>query len=465
MIRPSSPDSRAYKLKLAGYGLFYFTFFSYGIIADMQQWWPSSMFRDAMEYYKATQEKNRMIRTVKSKPDLVSSLSIESILSKAKVDIIDGTRSEPGLTLVCGGTDACALVDAFGQMRQVWKLPFSNVWAHPPHIPKPVPDIMTLIHDGEVFPNGDLLAIYHGEGDTPYGYGLVKMDKKSHVIWKLPLNTHHDVYVANNGTIYTLAQKYQPNHIPELDGKYASPLLFDTIEIVSPDGESKDSIPVLDAFMGTPYEQVLYQKFNPFYTKTGDYTHSNSVMVLEDNIANKFPMFKAGQILVSLRNQNTLAVIDPETRKVVWAVEGIWKLQHEAGFLPNGHILLVDNNGYSNGYNEANNNEDPNQDDDQRASRILEIDPATGGVAWHFNGSADEYFYTKFRGTVQKLANGNYFVTSTAPAHKLMEITPDKEVVWRYTTFPKQEKVKSNNMFKAARIPFEFFDKDFLDSI
>ncbi|NJR76693.1 MAG: hypothetical protein HC773_30360, partial [Scytonema sp. CRU_2_7] len=44
-------------------------------------------------------------------------------------------------------------------------------------------------------PNGDLLVIYEGVGDTPWGYGLAKFDRDSNVVWKYLEQVHHDVEV------------------------------------------------------------------------------------------------------------------------------------------------------------------------------------------------------------------------------------------------------------------------------
>jgi hypothetical protein len=42
---------------------------------------------------------------------------------------------------------------------------------------------MILMDKARLLPNGDLLAIYAAAGDTPWGYGMVKMDRDSKVIW------------------------------------------------------------------------------------------------------------------------------------------------------------------------------------------------------------------------------------------------------------------------------------------
>ena len=46
-----------------------------------------------------------------------------------------------------------------------------------------------------------------------------------------------------------------------------------------------------------------------------------------------------------MREIHTVAVIDPELEKVIWALTGMWKYQHEPRLLENGNLLLFDNRG------------------------------------------------------------------------------------------------------------------------
>ncbi len=431
--------------KIAGFCLFGIASALYGVAASDNGWWPATIFEQAFEGYAAQQLKAKNIAKVTAHPEIEKLHSVDNIATHAET--IDPTQMSPGNTLICFGIDAAILIDANGNTIHKWYLPYSQAWPNPPHVPAPVPDMLTFFIDAEAFPNGDLLAIYHAYDDTPYGYGMVKMDKDSKVIWKLNLNAHHDMYVAHDNRIYTLTQEYQDNNfLPQLS-YYQSPFLTDSIRILSPDGALLDTIPVVAAFMGTPYEQMLYRKFEPMAYKTNDYTHTNSVMVLENDIAAKFPMFKPGQILVSVRNLETLAVIDPETRKVVWAMRGIWKAQHEAQFMDNGNIMLFDNQGYDDG-----------SVGEERRSRVMEVNPATGEIPWAYTGDAHQKFYSSYRGSEQILPNGNVMAMETFPGHQLLEVTPDQEVVWRFSVKADEGKLVTNGMFKAHRYPRGYFD-------
>ncbi len=51
-----------------------------------------------------------------------------------------------------------------------------------------------------LYPNGDLLAIYEG-------FGLIKIDKNSHLLWANPLRFHHDLWIdPASGDIWALSR-------------------------------------------------------------------------------------------------------------------------------------------------------------------------------------------------------------------------------------------------------------------
>jgi hypothetical protein len=143
----------------------------------------------------------------------------------------------------------------------------------------------------------------------------------------------------------------------------------------------------------------------------GDFIHANSVKVLGRTLAPKFPLFKPGQVLISLRNLDTLAVVDTHKRSVVWAARGIWRSQHDAEFLDNGHLLLYDNSGSIKG------------------CRILEYDPLTQAVPWAYANENSTAFIPLNRGMKQRLPNDNTLIVDPDNG-RMFEVTRGKELVW-----------------------------------
>ena len=330
----------------------------------------------------------------------------------------DGTCDGFTLYTTTAGSSA-KLIDMRGDVVHRWALPFRKAWPHAPHIPDPLPDEQVQWFRCRLFPNGDLLAIYHAEGDTPFGYGLVKVDKDSNRLWAYPACVHHDLDVDDDGVIYTLVQKIESKPPPGLE-RLPEPFIADSVAVLSPEGRELETVPVLEAFRDSPYAPLLLAALDvPMNPKDlpanrdpkGDLLHVNSVKVLRRDLATKFPLFRPGQVLISLRSPSLIAVLDLHTRSVVWAARGVWQSQHDAEFLENGHILLYDNCGSG------------------RGSRVLEYDPATQAVPWVYANEHSDAFRAASRGMKQRLPNGNTLITD--PDHwMLYEVTPSKELVW-----------------------------------
>lgn len=346
----------------------------------------------------------------------------------------DRERAYPGYTLISirYGEEAF-LLDMEGNIAHHWKMPYRKAWPNPTHVNIAVRSRLYL-ETAHVYPNGDLLAQYSSMGDTPYGYGLVKMDKNSNVLWTYDNNTHHSFYIdEQNGEIYILAHSIVKDPVPGFEW-LNYPLLADYVVRLSPDGKELDRIPLLEAFHKSGYELMFYRP------RVGedkwDVLHSNSVMKLEPSIAASFPMFKAGQLIISMRGLNAVGVLDPQTRKFVWVYGGDMRWQHDAHFLPNGHILLLDNLGH--------------HDSGKTFSRVIEFDPANLKSAWYYAGSPDEPFHTLAYGRVQRLPNGNTLITESWKS-RVFEVAPDKQIVWSYSLKNKRTKVDVENAITTGR--------------
>ena len=87
-----------------------------------------------------------------------------------------------------------------------------------------------------------------------------------------------------------------------------------------------------------------------------DIMHTNTLKVLDGEAEHLLPAFKAGNILVSMRELHMIAVLDLAEEKFVWhlasggplGVDGrisrlSFRSQHDPKILPNGNMLLFDN--------------------------------------------------------------------------------------------------------------------------
>ena len=112
----------------------------------------------------------------------------------------DASRAAAGLTLYSSGHGATAvLIDMDGGVVHEWSRPYRGVWEKGGAVQDPVPEHQIYFRKASLLPDGDLLAVYEGAGDTPWGYGLVRLDRASNVVWKnLERHFHHDFDVGSD---------------------------------------------------------------------------------------------------------------------------------------------------------------------------------------------------------------------------------------------------------------------------
>jgi hypothetical protein len=325
-------------------------------------------------------------------------------------DVDEPSKTFDGFTLFTTDSGAQAtLINMRGQVVHKWEAPFSRVWPNPQHVREPVPDDKIYLFCCHLYPDGSLLAVYHGTGDTPYGYGLAKIDKDSKVLWTYSANVHHAVDVGEDGTIYVLSHEII-HEMPRGLEYLHTPALVGNLVLLSPGGQELQKISLLEALRDSPYALYLGSRVGGDQVEW-DILHSNSVEVLRSNLAQHFPLFKAGQVLISIRELDSIAVLDPKTRSIAWAAHGPWRGQHDPHFLANGRILIFDNRGCP------------------KESRVLEYDPRTQACPWSYSSEGSPPFQSLMQGRSQRLPNGNTLIVNSQGG-VLMEVTPGKELVW-----------------------------------
>ena len=317
---------------------------------------------------------------------------------KKGVSVYDEDLSWNGYNFfVSGHSPKAFLMDMRGNILHEWGISHKEAWPGP--LPLYVPEkALAWLRRAHLFENGDIVAIFEG-------LGMVKLDKDSNLLWARSGRMHHDLYVADNGDIYTLTRRKRDTceQFP-----LKASILEDFITILSPEGEEIKSISILEAFLNSEYASTL-----AFMEREGDCLHTNTIELLDSRDAEKIPVFKAGHVLISINHLNTIAVIDPETEKVTWALSGMWMNQHEPRICPNGNLILFDNRGY------------------KSHSKIIEFNPLTQEVAWTYKADPPEDFYSAEMGTCQRLANGNTLITESNHG-RAFEVTPDNQIVWEF---------------------------------
>lgn len=334
-----------------------------------------------------------------------------------------------------GSGSEAFLIDMRGELVHRWQTPVWQTRLYEPGATDAhdkVHNFKPAFYGLHLHAEGSLLAVSHGAPPVG-GCRLAKLDKNSNILWQLEAPIHHDIDVTDDGAIYAIemeALETMPSglkHIP-------APRRADRLVVFSPDGKPlRPPLSIIEAIRNSPYAMLLTQlgarpvdQRHPAQGDTDaaafaplppgfDLLHTNFVRVLRSELAPRFPAFKAGQVLISMRQLNTIAVLDLDARSVVWAASGPWRAQHDPQFLDNGHLLVFDNRGGPTG------------------SRVLEYDPQTQACPWWFPDVDGPPFYTADRGMAQRLPNGNTLVVDSEGG-EVLEVTPNREVVWSYAT-------------------------------
>jgi hypothetical protein len=310
----------------------------------------------------------------------------------------DPARAYGGLNFYASGHfPGAVLMDMDGNILHTWRFTFDQAW--PEREWPEVRDRAERWRRAHLFENGDVLAIFEGQG-------LIKIDRDSQLIWEYSGGAHHDFEVTSDGRIYVLTR--EPHIVPWVHA--TRPILEDFVTVLDSRGNELQHVSIVRAFEGTPYRRAPKALG---MRAAGDVTHTNTVEVLDGSLADRLPSFAAGSVLVSIRNIDTIAVIDMEAGRVRWLFAGPWLEQHQPTVLENGNILVFDNGG------------------DLASSRVVEFDPLTQETVWVYEGDPPDLFYSKTCGSNLRLPNGNTLITESDNG-RAFEVTRGGETVWEY---------------------------------
>ena len=349
------------------------------------------------------------------------------------VTVYDAQRAQPGLNLFSSGHEpSVILMDMAGDGIMRWGRPCPEEWADDSH------DLSKLFYRTfYVYPNGDALVLHDF-------IGIIKLDKDSNILWKRRDGNHHSIAVDGEGRVYSLYQ--QALSAEELRQRYPGipcgpGLLDDGLIVYDASGAPLRRISLLDAFYNSPFAAMLLD----MPRDKSDIFHANSIHLLTAADKARCPIYADADALVSMRNLNALALLDFETGKVTWACKGQWWWQHSASVLPNGNILLFDNQAGGDVFK-------------KNRSKILAFDPLTMRRTWEYTDNGEPPFYSEKLGYVQALANGNFLVTESMRG-RVFEVAPDKEIVWEFLN---PFRAGENESFIAIVNDMRRIDNDYL---
>ncbi len=329
---------------------------------------------------------------------------------------LDEDAVSPGLTLITAGQTAY-LIGHDGEARHSWSVDYQSLPRDAAgNAPGSADDDMRLYFQrAHALPNGDLLAIVNQTQSSPDGLAMIRLDRDSNPVWVAHGPFHHDFDVDESGNVFVLDQLVRqapPKNIPRATG----PLLDDGIAVIGPDGTLVHRVSIIDAFSNSPYAEMINRHVAVNKISWGDYLHANNVDVASEAIARRFDFLEPGQVLLSMREVDVIAVLDMTEETIVWAMRGSWSRQHDPDFLPNGNLLIYDNRGDWNFGGKT---------------RVIEVDPQTQEIVWQYPKASDEAVWSVIRGESEVLPNGNVLLNEFSQ-NRLLEVTRAGEIAWEY---------------------------------
>ncbi len=409
--------------------------FLLGFAVRWHSWFPN----DVLE--KASTQATNLRRYWSEDPVPLAS----RVYDRAGARTLDSSRMQSGLTAITSTwetegtwTAGIRVIDRSG--RTVHHVPVDKSLLFPDSLDLrwKYPEVRA-IHGSHLFPNGDVLV-------NLSRVGTARLDACGRVMWRMAEGNHHSIARADDGTFWIsgtsdrpqLSSQAYPDGYPGLD----DPVWIERLLHVSPHGELLQSINVLDILYANDLERYLAKDNQPEADTDGprskDLLHLNDVESLSASMAEDYPRFEAGDLLVSLREPNLVFVIDPDTKETKWDASRPLIQQHDPDFIGNGWIGVFDNN----------------EDFTKRGtmldgSRIVAFQPHTDSVEVRFPTGHSDPFYTDVRGKWQPLANGNMLLTE-AQAGRVVEVSPDGQTIWEWVQ-PSYNNSKVPVVTKAVR--------------
>jgi hypothetical protein len=329
----------------------------------------------------------------------------------------DSARTAPGYNLYTNDVDEVYLQDLEGKHVHVWRLKGRRHCEY-----------------AELLDDGTLLVVCEGEA-------LVHLGWNSDVLLYAKGPVHHDVaVVAGQSFLVPYSER-----VAEYRGRRVK---FDGLAQISPKGRVERRWSTFKSL------KMLQRHHHPSKLDTAptdgeqsnrmkvyDYYHLNTVEVLpETPLGARDRRFRAGNLLICLRNANLIAILDQQDFSVTWH----WgtdtlDLPHMPTMLDTGNILLFDN-GESRGF-----------------SRVLEIDPSKETIVWTFESNPLHRFYSAWRGSVQRLPNGNTLICESERGH-VFEVTQDGTIVWEFWN-PEMQRGKRKRIYRFMRLAPERIER------
>ncbi len=402
-------------LFLVGGGLF-----GYGLVVGAYEIWPHHQIK-AMKEGIALFLETGSFSTGGHLIYVPEYASRDRILIRSPESMINGYFAIMGYDHEAGSF-AVWLIDETGRERHIWPIDYQTIDSSGPSTGSDSPHGMKVLKDGSVLVNFD-----HGDA-------MARLDGCGKPIWIKDGVFHHSFDQAEDGSFWTWEgintphahHQYLVNFDPDTGKTIRSLSLIDDFILKSPLNALNFSIP----------EGFEFLSFDHNPNPEQDIFHPNDIEELTSDLAVHFPQFSPGDLLISLRALDLLAVLDPENKTVKWANRGPWRRQHDPDFNKDGTISVYNNNTYAG------------------RSSIISIDPATRKSEVRF-ANGDLRFFSRAMGKHQILPNRGALIVSPAEG-RVIEVDSSGNIVFEFNNIVSEK--RNAHVENATWLPRDFFE-------
>jgi len=377
-------------------------------------------------------------------------LSLDTVRHDVPVETLLPDHVEDRLLLVTAVDEdlrsELRVIDRAGEIIHRLRPDCFAIWPDDSAFPedrRPQTEEAAYLHGTAILPGGDVVTNFEH-------LSTIRVDPCGNVVWALVNLGHHSVHVSNTGEIWVGAERYIVDGDTGIPNHHA-PLNDWTAQHIAPDGEILETISVIEVLRRNGLDGLLFMSTleNDTTAVEGDTQHLNDVEIYPHDMPSE--IFSPGDIMLSLRNTNTVLVIDRETHEIKFRSTGQVLRHHDPDFIGNDRISVFDN------FNFAPSPIPP------PASRIVELDALTGEAEVVLAGDLgpDRAFFTHIMGDHQRLANGNILVTSSAEG-RVLEFTREGDLAWRYSN--RIADGRNGAIFNAEVLPAEM-DQAFFETL
>ena len=316
------------------------------------------------------------------------------------------------------GSYSVRLHDGAGALAHTWPIDEMS-FSDKPKRRQFAPHAMEVLNDGSVVVSYGKLGI------------MARVNSCGEALWVRDGFYHHSFAPAADGGIWSW---------------YGEGSAFGQIQdIVKFDPETGDDIKrislthdVITRSRDSALAFSMYPDFPfvPDHKNPRDIFHTNDVEELLPELAPAFPQFEAGDLMISIRELDLIAIISPDGA-LKWTKYGPWLKQHDPDFEPDGRISVYDNSRF------------------RPRSAIITIDPITMETSDALPGFEGQ-FKSEYRGKHQLLPNGNRLVTIPQQGQAI-EVTPDGKVAVEFNNIASETSKYNEDLVNAKWLPEGYF--------